>query len=216
MTEKKIVYVYLLDTLADWEPGFALAELRTGRFFRKDTPAFDIKTISLTLDPITTMGGLRIIPDLTVAEATPENAALLLMPGGATWMQPLHAPILEKAKEFLAADVPVAAICGATIALASAGLLDSVDHTSNDLRYLKSICPDYRGENFYKSDPAVIGGNIITSGGTSPVDFARAILKRLDVMDDEYIEAWYSLYITHEARYFLKLMEGSDWRPGSD
>ena len=36
------VYVYALDTLADWELGYVIAELNSGRFFKKDAPASDI------------------------------------------------------------------------------------------------------------------------------------------------------------------------------
>ena len=31
---QKHVYLYVLDTLSDWEPGYAIAELNSGRFFR--------------------------------------------------------------------------------------------------------------------------------------------------------------------------------------
>lgn len=33
------VYIYVLDTLADWELGYVTAELNSGRFFKKDAPA---------------------------------------------------------------------------------------------------------------------------------------------------------------------------------
>ena len=32
------IYVYVLDTLADWEIGYVTAELHSGRFFKKDAP----------------------------------------------------------------------------------------------------------------------------------------------------------------------------------
>jgi hypothetical protein len=30
---RKIAYLYVFDTLADWEPGYAIAELHSGRYF---------------------------------------------------------------------------------------------------------------------------------------------------------------------------------------
>lgn len=30
------IYVYVLDTLADWEIGYVTAELKSGRFFKED------------------------------------------------------------------------------------------------------------------------------------------------------------------------------------
>lgn len=32
------IYVYVLDTFADWEMGYAISELNSGRFFKKDAP----------------------------------------------------------------------------------------------------------------------------------------------------------------------------------
>ncbi|MFA6448554.1 MAG: type 1 glutamine amidotransferase family protein [bacterium] len=211
--DKKIIYIYVLDTLADWEPGFALAELRTGRFFKKDASTFDVKTVALSKDPITTMGGLRVLPDITVGDVALENAGLLLLPGGEVWMDASHAPILQIANQFLGACVPVAAICGATVALAGTGALDNRDHTSNDLGFLKSVCPSYLGEKRYKNEPAVIGGDLITAGGAAPIEFAYCIMKKLDVLAPEALEAWLNLYKTHEAKYFMQLIQASGWTP---
>jgi hypothetical protein len=30
------IYIYVLDTLADWEIGYLTSELNSGRFFKKD------------------------------------------------------------------------------------------------------------------------------------------------------------------------------------
>ena len=51
------MYVYVLDTLADWEPGYVISELNSGRFFKKDGQRVSLKTGSCSKDPITTMGG---------------------------------------------------------------------------------------------------------------------------------------------------------------
>lgn len=45
------IYVYVLDTLADWELGHAVAELHSGRFFKKGAPPISLKTVSLTKVP---------------------------------------------------------------------------------------------------------------------------------------------------------------------
>jgi hypothetical protein len=37
--DKKVVYLYVLDTLADWEPGYVISELNTGRYFRREAPS---------------------------------------------------------------------------------------------------------------------------------------------------------------------------------
>lgn len=203
----KTVYFYVLDTMADWEAGYVIAELHSGRYFRKGTTKCTVKTVGLTGDPVTTMGGVRIKPDITLDSFDIDDAALLLMPGGDTWLEPVHAPVLEKAKECLNAGVTVAAICGATMALAQAGVLDNRYHTSNDLNFLKTICPNYAGEAFYRQEPAVIDGDLITALGVAPLEFAYQVLKKLDVFLPQTLESWYKLYLTHEAKYFFALME---------
>lgn len=201
------VYLYVLDTMADWEPGFAMAELNTGRFFRPGAQRLHVRTCATAREPVTSMGGLRILPDMAVEEVDVRKAALLLLPGGETWLEPRHAPVLGKAREFLAAGVPVAAICGATMALAEAGLLDDRPHTSNDLGFLRGVCPNYKGEGRYLAQPAVTGGDLITASGTAPLEFARQIFQRLGVFSENTLEAWYNLHTLKEPQYFMRLMQ---------
>lgn len=204
---KNTIYVYVHNNLADWEIGFVLPELNTGRFFKEGELKYQIKTVGLTLDPIVTMGGLRITPDMTVNEISPKDVAMLILPGGTTWQEPCHAPILEIAKSFAASGVAVAAICAATMAIAEVGMLDNCKHTSNALGLMKTYCPSYRGEAHYLDEPAVMCGNLITASGTAPLEFTYHILKYLDVFSDVTLDAWYKFYTTHDAKYFLSILE---------
>ncbi len=157
--------------------------------------------------PVTTMGGVKIIPDLTVKDIIAEDAGLLLLPGGNTWLDPIHAPIFPVVETFLKKNIPVAAICGATFGLAANGLLDDRAHTSNDLGYLKMCVPTYRGEARYVQEPVVYDRDLITASGVAPLEFAREILKKLDVMTPATLDAWYHLYRTQEAIHFFALMK---------
>ena len=101
----------------------------------------------------------------------------------------------------------VAAICGATLGLANAGLLDNRPHTSNDLAVLKMFCPGYHGEQAYVNEPAVTDGNLITASGLAPAEFAYQVFRRLDVMLPATLEAWYGLNTTRKPEYFYALMQ---------
>lgn len=203
----KIAYLYVSDTMADWEPGFLIAELNSGRYFRKDAEEYIVRTVGLTREPVTTMGGVRILPDLSLEECVAANVGVLILPGGNTWLEDIHAPIMEKAQEFMDAGILVAAICGATMGLAKAGILDSRPHTSNDLGYLKAVIPTYKGETLYSQKTVVTYDRLITATGVAPVDFAREVLRELGVFSTRTLDAWYQLYITHEAQYYYALME---------
>lgn len=51
----KYEYVYVLDTLADWELGHLIAELNSGQYFKRRGERISVKTVGLTKDPVTTM-----------------------------------------------------------------------------------------------------------------------------------------------------------------
>jgi putative intracellular protease/amidase len=54
------------------------------------------------------------------------------------WDRGENSKILDSAKALLVANIPVAAICGATAGLARAGILDGISHTSNAPEYLQA------------------------------------------------------------------------------
>lgn len=207
MANKKHAYVYVQDTWADWEAGYIMAELNTGRFFKTKGERIPVKTVGATKDPITTAGGAAIVPDATVGEVTPETSAVLILVGGDTWQDAQHQPVIKKAKELLTAGANVAAICGATAALGNAGLFDDRPHTSNALDYLKMAAPNYKGDAHYQDDNAVADGNLITANSAGGLLFARYILDRLNVFSPEALDAWYNYFDTGEAKYFLALMQ---------
>ncbi|MMZ65152.1 putative protease YdeA [compost metagenome] len=157
--------------------------------------------------PVTTMGGMKIQPSISVAECNLKNTDVLVLPGGDTWLEAVHEPILRIAAEAVKEGAVVAAICGATTGLAKMGVLDSRRHTSNDLEYMKMLCPEYRGERYYEMEPAVTDGNLVTASGVAPLEFTMHVLKLLDVFAPETLHAWFHLYRTHEPKYFFELME---------
>lgn len=63
------VYLYFTDTMADWETGYVMAELNSHRFFRKDDPDVTVRSAGITRDAVKTMGGLTVIPDITVKKS---------------------------------------------------------------------------------------------------------------------------------------------------
>lgn len=201
------LYLYVTDTLADWEPGHILAELHSGRYLKDPARTYTVIPCGISRAPVITMGGIRITPQELIGDIRPGEGDLLLLPGADTWLDPLHGPCLEKVREVLSGNAVVAAICGATLGLANAGFLDRRPHTSNDPAVLKMFCPGYRGKSFYVNEPAVTDGNLITASGLAPVEFAYQVLKRLDVMSPATLAAWHGLFTTRQSGYFFQLME---------
>jgi len=201
------LYLFITDTFADWEPGHVIAELRSGRYLRDPSCRYDVVLCGSTMDTITTMGGIPIVPQVLVTDIRPGERDLLVLPGADTWLDPDKDPVMETVRELLEDGKVVAAICGATLALANAGLLDNRPHTSNDLTALKMFCPRYRGEQYYRNEPAVTGDNLITASGLAPVEFAHQIFRKLDAMSPGALEAWHGLFTTRRPEYFYALMQ---------
>lgn len=203
---KNIVYLYVFDTMADWEIGYLIAEINSGRYYKNGVKPIKVVTVGLTRTPITTMGGLKILPEIELNECNVEDVAALILPGGNTWTEAIHAPIIRMAEKYLEKGIVVGAICGATMGLAMGGVLDQRAHTSNDLGYLKLVCPNYKGEMYYKQEGAVTDGSLITASGIAPLEFTLHILKILDVFLPQTLDTWYNLYKTQEPKYFFELM----------
>jgi len=200
------VFLYVFNTMSDWEYGYLTAELNSGRYFKKDLAPLKIVTIGANKEMITTMGGLSIKPDISLDECILESNELLILPGGTTWSEEIHQPILEKIGQALKNGTIVAAICGAIEGLANMGYLDSRKHTSNNLDYTKMVCTNYKGEKFYEIGPVVSDANLITASGVAPLEFAVEVLKRLDVFAPDTLQSWYNLNKTHQPEYFFQLM----------
>lgn len=201
------VYVYVLDTMADWELGHAVSELNSGRFFKKDAQRAVVRTVSTSREPIHTMGGLTIVPVCLVDEIAVNETSVLILPGADTWKDPKHGAVMEKADEFLALGAVVCAICGATAALADCGLLDKRPHTSNGPGFLEMVSPCYKGQSFYVDKPSVADENLITAGSTGALLWAKQIIGRLGVFEEKTLEAWYDYFRTGKPEYFFALMQ---------
>ena len=201
------IYVYVLDTLADWELGYVTSELNSGRFFKKDSQRISLKTVSASKEPIRTMGGLIIVPDCLIDDMVVSETSVLILPGATTWNDPKHSAIIEKAGEFLSIGATVCAICGATAALASFGLLDNRPHTSNGLGFLEMVAPGYKGQSLYIDKPSVTDNNLITAGSTGALLWAKQIIEHLGVFESNTLEVWYEYFSTGEAKHFFALMQ---------
>lgn len=201
------IYIYVLDTLADWELGYVTAELNSGRFFKKDAPFVSVKTVGFPKEPVKTMGGLTIVPDYGINDIAVSETSVLLLPGANTWHDPKHGAIIEKAGELLSVGATVCAICGATVALANVGLLDNRPHTSNGAGYLEMFAPGYKGQSFYVDNPSVADNNLITAAPTGALLWAKQIIEHLGVFQTNTLESWYEYFRTGEPQHFFALMQ---------
>jgi len=185
--ENRTAYVFIFDGFADWEPASALAELRR-------TFGFSVRTVALSTNVVTSMGGMDVLPDLPIAEAQLGLTNILILPGGDAWMRGEIKEVTKFIRAFADAGNPVAAICAATLSLAHAGLLDHHRHTSNGEGFIAKYVPKYRGQELYRKARAVTDANVITANGLAPFSFAAEIFRNVAPDRENDIATYEALY----------------------
>ncbi|MFC2728920.1 MAG: type 1 glutamine amidotransferase family protein [Centipeda sp. (in: firmicutes)] len=203
----KTVLLALLEQYADWEAAYvstAVHMLGQGKFV--------VKTVSLSKEPITSIGGIRVVPDYTVGSASKDYDALLLI-GGLCWREERAQQMIPLVEHCVNSGKVLGGICDAAAFLASIGVLDSVKHTGNRLSALQEWKgTKYKGAENYQARQAIFDRNIITANGSAPLEFAREVLTALHVAEEAMIEDWYVLhklgyYNTSSHNHFVKMME---------
>jgi putative intracellular protease/amidase len=177
----------IFDGFADWEPALALCEINKSGKLHVVTAGFAEGTV-------TSMGGLKIRPDVTLDKVNPDAAAIFIMPGGDMWEQGPHEDLTRLLHQFHAKGVVIAAICGATLAVARSGLMHGLRHTSNSKGYLKAMVSDYRDEDFYIDKLAIADENLITASGLGSVEFACEIVRLLNIYETEEVRELYEMF----------------------
>ena len=199
------VYLYVFDSMADWQAAFAIAGINRPAA-QSDRGRYRVVTVGSSSRPITTVGGLRILPDVSLSDVDSYQSAMLILPGGDAWEQGANLEAIQLARAFFVEAIPIAAISSATLGLARAGMLDDFHHTSNSRKYLAAT--GYRGNNFYLETPAVTDEGLITACGDAPVEFARQIFHTLGICSRETFGASYALFKFGNASRYSQLLDG--------
>lgn len=203
---KDIIYLAIYDGISDWEYGYVLAHINSLEF--QITPnRFEIKTVGRTVEPVKTKGGLTVIPDLSLEQLTASKGKMLILCGSDDAASGGIDDFAQAAKNFIENRVWVAAICGATAALARIGLLDNVAHTSNAKEFLQMT--GYKGSTHYQQKPVVANDYLITAGGIEPVAFAAEIFKTLELYSESTLNSWIKLFEQRDITGFYELMESA-------
>lgn len=190
--KKEIIFV-LLNGFADWEAAHLAVCVNVG--VKPGRPVkYIAKTLSLTKDPVISIGGFRVLPDYDI-HALPEDCAGLVLVGGDNWFSPEAESLVPLVEKMIRENKLVAGICNASVFLGKHGFLNHAKHTSNTLEYLKNSAGyNYTGEAHYIEKQAVRDGNIVTANGTAQLEFCREILYALNADEPEIIEESYSFY----------------------
>ncbi|WP_157016447.1 DJ-1/PfpI family protein [Mesorhizobium xinjiangense] len=189
----KTVGMIFVEGFADWEYGFLSASV---------VEWFGGRIVALTPGG----GGVRSVSGLMLADCRdcrPEdnddlNAIAVI--GSDCWQAadaPDIAPLLRAVADRRGV---VGGICGGTLALARAGLLENRRHTSNGRVWIADHLDSYPGQGLYRDVPhAVRDGNVVSAPGSAPASFAAEFLEALLPEREDMIVRLRALFASEHA-----------------
>ena len=200
----KNIYMYVQDTMADFEHGYLMHALSLQTMLGE--PKVKLLTVSKEKKPIKTVGGMTIVPDCDLSEIDTANIDALLLIGADSWLNNEQDDVLELASKLLQEDILVGAICGATLGLAEKGILDNRYHTSNASFFLTQMSQHYRGQDYYKDEIAVQDGNLITASSAGSLLWSKLIVEESGLYSKTTVEAWFNYFSTGDPKYYIEMM----------
>ena len=176
------VAIVLTQGFADWE--YALIA-GVGKSFY----GLDVEFFSPDTGEIVSQGGLVTTVSQNIDQISTWSPKVVAVIGGTLWASE-NAPDISKLLKMQHLDGGiVAGICGGTLALARAKLLDETMHTSNDIDFLNKNAKAYRGADYFReSASAIFDKDVITAPGTAPVSFAAKIFEAAGINQDTVIQ----------------------------
>ena len=167
--------VEVLDFTGPFEV-FAVTRLDEAR--RREEPSpFAVKLIAQQGEPVTTSGGMRVIPDFCFEECP--KLAILCVPGGWGTRREVANPVMLEWLRDRAREVELlTSVCTGAMLLGFAGLLDGRRATTHwrALDWMRASLPQVR---VLADEHVVADGSLITSAGISAgIDMALTVVAR--------------------------------------
>ncbi|HEV9035232.1 MAG TPA: DJ-1/PfpI family protein [Puia sp.] len=167
---------FIFDGFSDHELAITVAGLH-----RRDNIV--LETFANKGRTATSRTGLRTIPHTSLSYMSPDDFDILVLPGGQQWEKGDNLEIFPLITA-TAGRRPIVAISEATLALADLGLLNDIPHTGIHPDHFERFCPDYEGASYYKSQPCIDAGMIITVDGMAITQSGHGMLCLFDTLQN--------------------------------
>lgn len=190
---KEIVFI-ILDNFPEYEAAFLSWALND----KMITENYMVKYASTDKNIKTSVGGLKVLPDIAIDDINDNIAAIILIGAEGSWRtidKITSEKIVSLVKHLKENDKVVGAICDAARYLAENGLLNDCRHTVNDFEEIKDM-PNYTNyKNYIETDiNSIIDGKTVTASGVAPLHFAANIMRSLGDIPENNINLFYDLF----------------------
>ena len=208
----RTIALYTTETMADWEYAYLTTQIAGAEQLKPGR--FRLLLVGDGLKSVRTLGNLPLTPeaDLDTLQALADDGSLaaLVIPGGDHY-EAGHDRLIEAVGRLVDQEIPVAAICGATLLLARSGFLDERRHTSNAAPYLEAS--GYRGGTHYAETPVVTDRGVTTASGIHAVPFTAEVMRITGLVPDAMAHAWEQVFLSAREDDYMALMEAtSAWQ----
>lgn len=171
----KNVLVLVYESFAEFEVSVLMTVLNGG--------PHRLTTGGLTADPVVSAGGLRVVPEVVVADIDPAAYDALVIPGGEASFALGHPGLQDLVRDLDARGRLLAAICGGPAVLGDAGVLEGRRYTAA-LGPQDRAWPAVAGRGAHVPELVVTDGHVVTATGSSYLAFAEEVLRHLDGRDE--------------------------------
>ena len=204
----RTIALYTTETMADWEYAYLTTQIAGAEHLKPER--FRLLLVGDGLEPVRTLGNLPLEPeaDLDALDALADDGSLaaLVIPGGDHYAAG-HEKLIEAVGHLVDKEIPVAAICGATLLLARGGFLDERRHTSNAAPYLEAS--GYRGGTHYAETPVVTDRGVTTASGIHAIPFTAEVMRITGLVPDAMTHTWEQVFLSAWEDDYMALMEAT-------
>lgn len=204
----RTIALYTTETMADWEYAYLTTQIAGAEQLKPGR--FRLLLVGDGLEGVRTLGNLPLAPeadlDALSALAADGSLAALVIPGGDHYAAG-HERLIETVGHLVDEEVPVAAICGATLLLARGGFLDERRHTSNAAFYLEAS--GYRGGVHYVEAPVVTDRGVTTASGIHAIPFTAEVMRITGLVPTSMADSWERLFLGGDEKDYAALMEAT-------
>ena len=204
----RTIALYTTETMADWEYAYLTTQIAGAEQLKPGR--FRLLLVGDRQNPVRTLGNQPQTPeadhDTLQALADDGSLAALVIPGGDHYAAG-HDRLIKAVSRLADQEIPVAAICGATLLLARGGFLDERRHTSNAAQYLEAS--GYRGGAHYVEAPVVTNRGITTASGIHAIPFTAEVMRITGLVPNAMADAWEQVFLSAREDDYMALMEAT-------